>query len=65
MKLYFIIQEPYTNTATPWHSDEAYWLDLPDKRALTFWFPMQDVDVSVTPDSYLHSGTKFNKKSLG
>ena len=31
---------------TPWHSDESYWLDLPDKRALSFWFPMQDVNVS-------------------
>jgi len=30
---------------TPWHSDESYWLDLPDKRALSFWFPMQDVKV--------------------
>ena len=41
--LYF--QEPFTNTETPWHSDESYWLDLPDKRALSFWFPMQDVNV--------------------
>ena len=42
---------------TPWHQDESYWLDLPDKvitarlyqclfclskRALSFWFPMAD-----------------------
>jgi len=27
---------------TPWHQDESYWLDLPDKRALSFWFPMSD-----------------------
>ena len=27
---------------TPWHQDESYWLDLPDKRALSFWFPMED-----------------------
>ena len=31
--------------ATPWHQDESYWPDLPDKRALSFWFPMQDVNV--------------------
>ena len=40
-------KEPNSNTETPWHSDESYWLDLPDKRALSFWFPMQDVDVST------------------
>lgn len=40
-----ISKEPHTNTETPWHSDESYWLDLPDKRALSFWFPMQDVSV--------------------
>ena len=22
---------------TPWHQDESYWPDLPDKRALSFW----------------------------
>ena len=40
------LQEGFTDTTTPWHSDEAYWLDLSDKRALSFWFPMQDVNVS-------------------
>ena len=39
------LQEAFTDTTTPWHSDEAYWLDLEDKRALSFWFPMQDVNV--------------------
>jgi len=40
-----ITKEGFTDTTTPWHSDEAYWLDLADKRALSFWFPMQDVNV--------------------
>ena len=40
------LQEGFTDTTTPWHSDEAYLLDLADKRALSFWFPMQDVNVS-------------------
>ena len=22
---------------TPWHQDQSYWPDLPDKRALSFW----------------------------
>jgi len=30
---------------TPWHQDESYWPDLPDKRALSFWFPMEDASV--------------------
>ena len=41
-----ITKEGGTMTETPWHCDEAYWLpDMPDKRALSFWFPMTDVDV--------------------
>jgi len=39
-------KEQNSDTVTPWHSDEAYWLDLPDKRSLSFWFPMQDVNVT-------------------
>ena len=40
-----ITKEAHTKTETPWHSDESYWLDMSDKRALSFWFPMRDVDV--------------------
>ena len=41
-----ITKEGRTETETPWHCDEAYWLpDMPDKRALSFWFPMTDVHV--------------------
>ena len=40
-----ITKEGKTLTETPWHCDEAYWLDMPDKRALSFWFPMIDVSV--------------------
>ena len=25
-----------SDVETPWHQDESYWLDLPDKRALSF-----------------------------
>lgn len=25
--------------------DESYWLDMPDKRALSFWFPLCDARV--------------------
>ena len=40
-----ITKEAHTKTETPWHSDESYWLDMSDKRALSFWFPMRDVDI--------------------
>ncbi len=32
-----IDKAPRTNTPTPWHQDAAYWPDLPDKRAASFW----------------------------
>ena len=32
-----INKAPYTDTPTPWHQDAAYWIDMPDKRALSFW----------------------------
>ena len=30
-------QAPHTETPTPWHQDESYWLDMPDKRAASCW----------------------------
>lgn len=32
-----ISKAPGTATPTPWHQDTAYWIDLPDKRAASFW----------------------------
>ncbi len=32
-----IEKAPQTDTPTPWHQDAAYWPDLPDKRAASFW----------------------------
>lgn len=31
---------PHTNTPTPWHQDAAYWIDLPDKRAVSCWIAL-------------------------
>ena len=42
-----IAKGAHSDVETPWHQDESYWLDLPDKRALSFWIPMQDVTVRV------------------
>jgi ectoine hydroxylase-related dioxygenase (phytanoyl-CoA dioxygenase family) len=35
-----IDKAPYTNTMTPWHQDEAYWVNVPDKRAASCWLAL-------------------------
>ncbi len=37
-----IDKAPHTNTATPWHQDCAYWVDMPDKRAVSCWVALDD-----------------------
>lgn len=32
-----INKAPNTSTKTPWHQDAAYWLDMPDTRAVSCW----------------------------
>ena len=32
-----INKAPYTNAETPWHQDTAYWIDMPDTRAVSCW----------------------------
>ncbi|MFI1092507.1 phytanoyl-CoA dioxygenase family protein [Streptomyces sp. NPDC020917] len=32
-----IDKAPHSNTPTPWHQDAAYWVDLPDTRAVSIW----------------------------
>jgi hypothetical protein len=38
-----INKAPYTNTPTPWHQDAAYWITMPDKRAVSCWIALDDV----------------------
>ena len=38
-----IDKPPYTNAPTPWHQDEAYWIDMEDKRAVSCWLALDDV----------------------
>ncbi|MFC5046717.1 phytanoyl-CoA dioxygenase family protein [Aquimarina hainanensis] len=38
-----INKAPYTDTETPWHQDAAYWIDMPDKRAVSCWIALDDV----------------------
>ncbi len=38
-----INKAPHTNTPTPWHQDAAYWMKMPDKRAVSCWIALDDV----------------------
>ena len=35
-----INKPPLRNSITPWHQDCAYWIDMPDKRAISAWMPL-------------------------
>ncbi|MDB4581608.1 phytanoyl-CoA dioxygenase family protein [Draconibacterium sp.] len=35
-----INKPPFSNAITPWHQDCAYWIDMPDKRAISAWMPL-------------------------
>ena len=53
-----INKPPKTNKQTPWHQDAAYWIDLPDKRALSLWFAIDGATLNngcmwYTPKSHL------------
>ena len=37
-----IDKAPGSATATPWHQDCAYWIDLPDRRAASCWIALDD-----------------------
>jgi ectoine hydroxylase-related dioxygenase (phytanoyl-CoA dioxygenase family) len=41
-----IDKAPYTNTLTPWHQDEAYWIDMPDKRAVSCWVSLDHATIN-------------------
>jgi phytanoyl-CoA hydroxylase len=40
-----IDKAPGSSTPTPWHQDAAYWVDLPDKRAVSVWLALDDADL--------------------
>jgi len=35
-----INKPPYSDAITPWHQDCAYWINMPDKRAISAWMPL-------------------------
>ncbi len=55
-----INKPPFSNTPTPWHQDSAYWIDLPDKRAISFWLALDSATLDngcmwYVPGSHLES----------
>jgi phytanoyl-CoA hydroxylase len=61
-----INKAPYTNTITPWHQDTAYWIDMPDKRALSCWVAIDEATKNngcmwYTPKSHLNSTLKHEQ----
>jgi len=40
-----IYKAPFSDTDVPWHQDEGYWPDMPDKRALTCWVALDNTTV--------------------
>lgn len=54
-----INKPPHSNTETPWHQDSAYWLKLPDTRALSCWVALDEATIDngcmwYVPGSHLH-----------
>lgn len=39
-----INKAPFTDTPTPWHQDAAYWINMPDKRAVSCWIALDEVE---------------------
>ncbi|HVI47788.1 MAG TPA: phytanoyl-CoA dioxygenase family protein [Chitinophaga sp.] len=37
-----IDKAPYTNAPTPWHQDRAYWITMPDTRAVSCWVALDE-----------------------
>src|SRR5680860_1650064 len=39
-----INKAPFTNTETPWHQDAAYWMEMRDKRSVSCWIALDEVN---------------------
>ena len=37
-----IDKAPFTNAPTPWHQDCAYWISMPDTRAVSCWVALDE-----------------------
>ncbi|CAL1519410.1 phytanoyl-CoA dioxygenase family protein [Chitinophaga sp. MM2321] len=41
-----INKAPQTATITPWHQDAAYWINMPDKRAVSCWLALDEATLN-------------------
>ncbi|MCY4298550.1 MAG: phytanoyl-CoA dioxygenase family protein [Flavobacteriaceae bacterium] len=41
-----INKRPKTNAITPWHQDAAYWIDMPDTRAVSIWITLDRATIN-------------------
>lgn len=65
-----INKAPHTNKETPWHQDAAYWIDMPDKRALSIWFSIDKATLDngcmwYTPKSHLSPLREHSQPTKG
>ncbi len=37
---------PHTEVPTPWHQDAAYWIELPDTRAVSIWVALDEATLA-------------------
>lgn len=62
-----INKPPKTGAITPWHQDEAYWIDMPDKRAISIWVALDQATIDngcmwYVPKSHLKPLRKHIQK---
>lgn len=55
-----IDKAPFSDTPTPWHQDCAYWIDMPDKRAVSCWLSLDQATIEngcmwYVPGSHLQT----------
>ncbi|XP_065843858.1 ectoine dioxygenase-like [Oscarella lobularis] len=65
-----ISKAAYTDTPTPWHQDESYWPDMPDKRAVSCWVALDDATLDngcmwFVPGSYVKSLREHRRGAEG
>jgi len=59
----FISKPPHSAAPTPWHQDCAYWINMPDKRAVSAWMPLDEATADngcmwYVPGSHLQAMRK-------
>ena len=63
-----INKAPHTDAPTPWHQDAAYWIDLPDRRAVSFWVARDESTLEngcmwFVPGSHIAPGPQSSSRT--